>query len=984
MALPSFTIAGNAWEILNTVVAGELGELPMVGSRFVLTHNIKTGALVFGGRMYPPPEPIYLVPDDDGNLSTVGDPELALANDGGLNVTGIQYHCSWQASGRVIAEFWFDAPADGGVVDLSVVARVPSTTVNYTVLSATWGNLSGKPAVVAAGSTQALARAAISVSSTTEMNAAITAAVNGLLNGAPGALDTLKELADAINDDASFAATITTALAGKQPSSATLTALAALTTTTYGRSFLPLVDAAAARNLTGAAAQSALDTTNTNIATNTANIATNTAAIATKAPSASPAFTGTPTGITKAHVGLGNVDNTSDAAKPVSALQQAALDGKQALDADLTTIAGLTAMTDNVLQSKAGAWSTRTPTQLAADLPAVVGDAGSGGTKGLVPAPAAGDAATKFLKANGTWAVPVGGGGGDALVANPLSQFAATTSAQLRAVIFDETGTGAAVFATSPALVTPTGIVKGDVGLGNVDNTSDATKNVTAATLTNKTMSGASNTFSNISANSVIDGTTNKAFLATERTKLTGVSAGATANSSDATLLARANHTGTQLSTTISDFTEAAQDAVAASLVPGANVAINYDDAANTITIASSGGGGAAPYVTNVGTAAAGPYTITHNLGTRNFTALVRRNAGHSDNIGLTNPGEYIDVLVYPTGLNTAAVDPSETWNVNQFQVILAPLGGDDVTAPAAPVITEGTITSSSVVANVTGSDNVGVTFWEWDLNGTFVARTPVGTPTYTYGGLSGGTAYALGCTAVDLQGNRTRGTRTSTTSAAANVLFDTASTPTSATGSQASWSATNTVTVGSGTNRILLVHIATGHTGGGIDGAGTGFPTKTVVSNNGGALTLLGAVNNDNSILGSTFVYYMLNPPAGAHTITANFVTGGTWYAGFRMVATAYSNVIGINLRATRTGQAAGVLSIAAASAVGGIAGITLGLDIAAPNSFNQTQRVNTTGPGGSSDYLFVGDAPGAASVTFSHIGNQFQGAITYDLVKA
>ena len=44
-------------------------------------------------------------------------------------------------------------------------------------------------------------------------------------------------------------------------------------------------------------------------------------------------------------------------------------------------------------------------------LPVVVGDSGSGGVRGLVPAPAAGDAnAGKFLKANGTWSVPPGGG----------------------------------------------------------------------------------------------------------------------------------------------------------------------------------------------------------------------------------------------------------------------------------------------------------------------------------------------------------------------------------------------------------------------------------------------------------------------------------------------------------------------------------------------------------------------------------------------
>lgn len=48
-----------------------------------------------------------------------------------------------------------------------------------------------------------------------------------------------------------------------------------------------------------------------------------------------------------------------------------------------------------------------------------------------------------------------GGGGGDALTSNPLSQFASTTSAQLAGVISDETGTGSLVFANSPTLATP-------------------------------------------------------------------------------------------------------------------------------------------------------------------------------------------------------------------------------------------------------------------------------------------------------------------------------------------------------------------------------------------------------------------------------------------------------------------------------------------------------------------------------------------------
>ncbi|MEN9961509.1 MAG: hypothetical protein RL045_1763, partial [Bacteroidota bacterium] len=46
------------------------------------------------------------------------------------------------------------------------------------------------------------------------------------------------------------------------------------------------------------------------------------------APKASPTFTGTVSGIDKSMVGLGSVDNTSDAAKPISTATQAALDLK--------------------------------------------------------------------------------------------------------------------------------------------------------------------------------------------------------------------------------------------------------------------------------------------------------------------------------------------------------------------------------------------------------------------------------------------------------------------------------------------------------------------------------------------------------------------------------------------------------------------------------------------------------------------------------
>jgi hypothetical protein len=51
-------------------------------------------------------------------------------------------------------------------------------------------------------------------------------------------------------------------------------------------------------------------------------------AASTYAPIANPTFTGTVAGVTKSHVGLGNVDNTSDANKPVSTATQTALDLK--------------------------------------------------------------------------------------------------------------------------------------------------------------------------------------------------------------------------------------------------------------------------------------------------------------------------------------------------------------------------------------------------------------------------------------------------------------------------------------------------------------------------------------------------------------------------------------------------------------------------------------------------------------------------------
>ena len=61
-----------------------------------------------------------------------------------------------------------------------------------------------------------------------------------------------------------------------------------------------------------------------------------------KAPINNPVFTGTVSGITKAMVGLSNVDNTSDINKPISTLQQAGLDLKVSNSRVIATASGLT------------------------------------------------------------------------------------------------------------------------------------------------------------------------------------------------------------------------------------------------------------------------------------------------------------------------------------------------------------------------------------------------------------------------------------------------------------------------------------------------------------------------------------------------------------------------------------------------------------------------------------------------------------------
>jgi hypothetical protein len=92
-----------------------------------------------------------------------------------------------------------------------------------------------------------------------------------------------------------------------------------------------------------------------------------------KANLASPTFTGTVSGITKTMVGLGNVDNTSDASKPISTATQTALDLKANLASPsfTGTVSGVTKSMvglGNVDNTNDAAKPISTATQTALDL----------------------------------------------------------------------------------------------------------------------------------------------------------------------------------------------------------------------------------------------------------------------------------------------------------------------------------------------------------------------------------------------------------------------------------------------------------------------------------------------------------------------------------------------------------------------------------------------------------------------------------------
>lgn len=153
---------------------------------------------------------------------------------GFINVLGTTHFDS--AGAATAAEAAAKAASQPVDPDLTAIAAVTTTAYGRALLAlADQAALAGLiPA--ASDTAQGIVELATPTEATTGTDttravtpAGVTAALNALVAGAPGLLNTLDELAAALGDDPNFATTVTTSLAGKQPLDADLTAIAALT-----------------------------------------------------------------------------------------------------------------------------------------------------------------------------------------------------------------------------------------------------------------------------------------------------------------------------------------------------------------------------------------------------------------------------------------------------------------------------------------------------------------------------------------------------------------------------------------------------------------------------------------------------------------------------------------------------------------------------------------------------------------------------------
>jgi hypothetical protein len=254
----------------------------------------------------------------------------------------------------------------------------------------------------------------------------------------------------------------------------------------------------------------------------------------------------------KSDIGLSNVDNTSDADKPISTATSSALSGKQD-SLGFTPEDVVNKSTDVLLGVSDVLYPTQKAVKTYVDATVSAGAPDASTTvKGLVKL--AGDLGgtadsptVPSLSNKVESALNLGSGQGiydskDQQTLQFKSLVAGSNvslSSDANTITINSTGGGTAPVTSVNTKVGDVVLDKTDIGLSNVDNTSDADKPISTATAT--------------------------------------------------ALSGKANTVHTHVATDVTDFSEAVDDRVNSLLVAGSNITLTYNDLANTLTIDAAG-----------------------------------------------------------------------------------------------------------------------------------------------------------------------------------------------------------------------------------------------------------------------------------------------------------------------------------------------------------------------------------------------------------
>lgn len=168
----------------------------------------------------------------------------------------------------------------------------------------------------------------------------------------------------------------------------------------------------------------------------------------------------------------------------------------------------------------------------------------------------------------------------------------------------------------------------------------------------------------------------------------------------------RANHTGTQASSTISDFNEAAQDAVGGSLTDSASVDFTYDDSGGTITAAVLPAGVDHNALANLATG--DPHTQYALLAGRAGGQTLIGGTGSGDDLTLTSTSHGTKGNVFVSDAEFMVRDDVDPTKAFQFQVSGVSAGQTRIyTVPNADTTLVGTDVSQTLTNKaISGASN--------------------------------------------------------------------------------------------------------------------------------------------------------------------------------------------------------------------------------------------------------------------------------------